>query len=60
MPDILIRFQPRLEFLGRFSYKPLISNFMKIRPVGATLIKEDRRTDVTMLVGAFYDLWERA
>jgi len=44
---LLIRFQPNLEFLDRFSYKPLISIFTKIRPVGVTLIKVDRHEEVS-------------
>ena len=34
---------------------PPISNFTKVRPVGAALIHEDRRTDMTKVTGAFRD-----
>jgi len=35
------------------SKKSLISNFMKIRPVGAELFLTDRQTDMTKLIIAF-------
>ena len=34
-----------LNLLGRFSNNTQMSNFMKIRPVGAELFHADRRTD---------------
>ena len=34
-----------MSFLNRFSKNVQISNFIKIRPVGAELIHADRRTD---------------
>jgi hypothetical protein len=38
----------KLNFIARFSKKTEISNFMKIRPVGA-----DRQTGMTKLIVAF-------
>jgi hypothetical protein len=38
-----------------FKKKTQISNFMKIRPVGAELFHADGRTDMTMLIVAFRD-----
>jgi hypothetical protein len=47
----------KLNFLNRLSENPQISNFMKIRPVGAELFRVDgrteRRTDMTKLIVAF-------
>jgi hypothetical protein len=41
--------------LDKFSKNTEISNFMKIRPVGAELFHADRRTDMTKLMVAFRD-----
>jgi len=41
------------DFFDIFSKNPQISNFMKIRPVGAKLFRADRRTDMTSLIVAF-------
>jgi len=41
---ILVRFQWKLNILETFSRTPQISNFMKIRPVGAELYHTDRPT----------------
>jgi len=51
IPVILVRFYCNLNSFGTFSKKKkkLISNFMKIRPVGAELFRADGRTDVTKL-----------
>jgi hypothetical protein len=43
----------KLEFLGRFSKNTQISNFIKIRPVGAELFHADGGTDMTKLTVAF-------
>jgi hypothetical protein len=43
-------------FVDRFSENILISNFIKIRPVGAELFQADRRTFTTKLVVAFCNL----
>ena len=54
---ILLRFQWNFNFRGRFTKNTQISNFMKIRPVGAELFnadgQTDRRTDNTELIVAF-------
>jgi len=42
-----------MNFLYRFSKNLQISNFMKIRPVGAELFHADGRTDMTKLIVAF-------
>jgi len=44
-----------MEFLDKFLSKIPISNFTKIRQVGAAM-----RTDITKLIGAFRCLCERA
>ena len=51
-PIIIFWFQ-WLNFLDRFSMKTEISNFMKIRPVGAEIFHAERRTDMTKLIVAF-------
>jgi len=45
IPVIIVRFQLNFTFLDRFSKKFQISNFIKIRPVGAELFHVDRWTD---------------
>jgi hypothetical protein len=39
----------KIEFSGRILENTPISNFMKIRPVGAELFHADGRTDMTKL-----------
>jgi hypothetical protein len=41
------------NFLHRFSQNTEISNFMKIRPVGAELFHENGRANMTKLIVAF-------
>jgi hypothetical protein len=41
------------EFSRQFSKITQLSNFMKIRPVGAKLFHEDGRTDMMKLIVAF-------
>ena len=41
---ILVRFNWNLNFLARFSKNSEVSNFMKIRPVGAELLNAERLT----------------
>jgi len=43
----------KLEFFDRFSKDNQISNFMKIRPVGAELFHAGGRTDMTKLIFGF-------
>jgi hypothetical protein len=42
-----------LNFLDRFSKNAQMSNYMKIRAVGAELFHADGRTDMTKLIVAF-------
>jgi hypothetical protein len=41
VPVILVGFERYVNFLDRFSKKALISNLIKIRPVGAKLLHAD-------------------
>ena len=51
----------KLEFSGQsFEKKTLISNLMKIRQVGAELLRADRQTDMTKLIVAFPKFCARA
>ena len=43
----------KLKFSQQFSKNLQISNFMKIRPVGAELFHADGRTDMTKLIAPF-------
>jgi len=45
VPLILVRFECKLNFPYRFSKNTRIANFMKIHPVWAEMLHEDRRTD---------------
>jgi len=42
---VIFTFPQHIDFLDTFSKIPEISNFMKIRPVGAELFHDDGRTD---------------
>ena len=57
VPAILVTFYWSLNFLGRFSKNNQISDFIKIRQVGAELFhagrRIERRTDMTKLIVAF-------
>ena len=51
----------KLEFFfGKFSKNTQISNFMKIRPVGAELFHADGQTDMMKLNRRFTQFCERA
>jgi hypothetical protein len=52
----LSNFNETLNFRGRFPKNIQISNFMKIRPVGAELFHAVRRTDTTQLTVAFRNI----
>ena len=45
----------KLKFSGQFFKNTRISNFMKIRPVGAELFHADGRTDTMKLIVAFHN-----
>ena len=51
--DIIVRVEWNSNFLGIFWKNTQISNFVKIRPVGAELFHADGRTDTTKLIVAF-------
>ena len=53
LPSTVIVFQRNLNYLDRFSKYPKISNFMKIRQVGAELFHADGRTGITKLIVAY-------
>jgi hypothetical protein len=50
---VLGRFQCTLTFPNKFSKNIPVSNFMKIRPVGAEFFQADKRTDMMKLTVAF-------
>jgi len=52
VPVFLVRLKSNLN-VSNFSKNTQISNFMKIRPMGAELFHMDRRTDMTKLIVAF-------
>jgi len=52
VPVILVRFYWNWKNQDRFSKNAQISNFMKIRPVGAELLHADGQTGMTMLIVA--------
>jgi hypothetical protein len=45
IPVTLVRFLWNFNFLSKFSINTQVSNFMKLRPVGAKLFHEDGQTD---------------
>ena len=53
VPAIRVRFLWKFNLLDRFSKNILISNFTKIRPVGAELFRADRQPDMSKLIIAF-------
>ena len=55
-PLVLSDFNKTGIFLHRFSNNTQLSNFMKIRPVGAELYHAEGRTDMTKLIVAFRKL----
>ena len=52
VPIIIVRLSRNFKILHSLS-KNTLSNFMKIRPVGAELFDADRRTGMTKLIVAF-------
>jgi hypothetical protein len=52
VPVILVRLKKLIIFTG-FGKNTQISNFMKIRPLGAEMFHADGRTDVTKIRVAF-------
>ena len=54
VPAVLVTFQWNLNCPDKLSENPHISNFMKIRPLGAVLFHADGRTDMTKLTAAFH------
>jgi hypothetical protein len=42
----------KIEFSGHFKKNTQISNFMKIRPMGAEFFRADRRTDIYRIVSS--------
>jgi hypothetical protein len=44
VPVIILRFSSNLAFLDRFSKTPQMSNFIKLRPLGAELFHADGQT----------------
>jgi hypothetical protein len=61
VPFILVGLLIKLEFSTEFQKKALISNFIKILPVGAELFHADgrrtgRQTDMTKLIAAFRNI----
>ena len=55
LPVILVRFWLNLHFRYIFSKNTQISNFTKIRQVGAEFFQADGRTDMTKLIVAFHN-----
>ena len=53
VPVILYRLYSNLNFPYKFSKNLLISNFIKIRPIGAEMFHAARQTDMTKLTVAF-------
>ena len=53
VPFILVLFWWNLNILDRFSKNTQISNFMKLRPVGAELFHANGRTDMMKLIATF-------
>ena len=53
VPVAIVRIYLKLNFRNRFSKNTQVSNFIKIRPVGADLFHTDGQTDMTKLPVAF-------
>jgi hypothetical protein len=53
VPVILTTFERNLNILDRYSKNKPISNFMKIRSVGAELFHADMRTEITNITATF-------
>ena len=55
VPPAFVVFQLNLSFLGRFSKKVQISNFIQLRSLGAKLSHAEKQADMAKLIVAFHN-----